>query len=194
MDDMVLKAMVKWPNVPACTGWLGLDGRGDWYMRDDHTQSLGWFGAPGVPGVKGSRLQHDKLLAFIGRNYTCDELGQWYFQNGPQRVFVELTHAPWVWRLPPGHTAQVLSHTGLEATVASTVLDDGGCLYAVTALGLGLVHTQDVLAGAALLEAGHWPEPTEMARVDLPSHFGFVLSPALAASAKSPACTGQQPA
>ena len=35
MDDMVLAALKKWPNVPACRGWLGLDARGQWWMRDD---------------------------------------------------------------------------------------------------------------------------------------------------------------
>ena len=32
MDDIVLQAMVKWPKVPACYGWLGLDARGRWYL------------------------------------------------------------------------------------------------------------------------------------------------------------------
>jgi ribosome-associated protein YbcJ (S4-like RNA binding protein) len=64
MDDLVKQAMAKWPNVPACYGWLGLDGRGDWYMRDDQTQAAGSFETN-----KGSRLQHQKLIEFIGRNY-----------------------------------------------------------------------------------------------------------------------------
>jgi hypothetical protein len=29
MDDIVKAALLKWPNVPHCTGWLALDGRGD---------------------------------------------------------------------------------------------------------------------------------------------------------------------
>ena len=43
MDDLVRQAMVKWPNVPDCFGWLGLDSRGQWYMRDDRAQALGPF-------------------------------------------------------------------------------------------------------------------------------------------------------
>ena len=31
----------KWPNVPHCYGWLALDARGDWYMRDDRIQARG---------------------------------------------------------------------------------------------------------------------------------------------------------
>ena len=34
-DDIVKAALKKWPNVPHCYGWLALDARGDWYMRDD---------------------------------------------------------------------------------------------------------------------------------------------------------------
>lgn len=35
MDDIVKQALAKWPNVPDCYGWLGLDARGRWFMRDD---------------------------------------------------------------------------------------------------------------------------------------------------------------
>ena len=34
MDDIVKQALAKWPNVPNCYGRLGLDARGNWYMRD----------------------------------------------------------------------------------------------------------------------------------------------------------------
>ena len=43
MDDIVRQAMAKWPHVPHCFGWLGLDARGDWYMRDDAAQAAGPF-------------------------------------------------------------------------------------------------------------------------------------------------------
>jgi len=57
MDDIVKQAMAKWPNVPDCYGWLGLDARGNWYMRDDPAQASGHFDS-GKPGSKGSSLQH----------------------------------------------------------------------------------------------------------------------------------------
>ena len=53
MDDIVKAAMRKWPNVPHCYGWLALDARGDWYMRDEPAQAAGPF-----PQVKGSRIEH----------------------------------------------------------------------------------------------------------------------------------------
>ena len=93
MDDIVKQAMAKWPSVPDCYGWLGLDARGNWYMRDDRAQACGSF-ASGAPGAKGSMLQHAKLIDFIGRNYATTDAGVWYFQNGPQRVFVELEATP----------------------------------------------------------------------------------------------------
>jgi hypothetical protein len=51
--------------------------------------------------AKGSLLKHDKLIDFIQRNYESDASGQWFFQNGPQRVYVELQATPWVWRVGP---------------------------------------------------------------------------------------------
>jgi hypothetical protein len=45
--------------------------------------------------AKGSLLQHEKLIDFIQRNYESDAQGQWFFQNGPQRVYVELEATPW---------------------------------------------------------------------------------------------------
>ena len=169
MDNLVLQAMAKWPNVPDCYGWLGLDARGDWYMRDDQVQQQGAFSVS-----KGSRLLHDKLIAFISRNYACDKQGNWYFQNGPQRVFVELEATPWIWRLMPDGGIQ--SHTGLDARMQRCVLDEYGRLYLETELGFGLVHTQDMLAASELIESGLWV-PQDVRTSDLPQRFGYVRSP-----------------
>lgn len=173
MDDIVKQAMAKWPNVPDCYGWLGLDGRGDWYLRDDAAQAAGAF-ASGAPASKGSRLQHEKLIEFIQRNYAADDTGRWYFQNGPQRVYVELQHTPWVWRLSPA--GQIMSHTGLTVAATASYLDEAGHLYLHTPLGFGLVHTADMAQAASYVEQGVW-EPLEVARADVAARFGFVLSP-----------------
>lgn len=180
MDDIVRQAMAKWPNVPDCTGWLGLDARGNWYMRDDRVQAQGAFAQH-----KGARLTHDKLIAFIARNYDSDAQGRWYFQNGPQRVFVELESTPWVWRVS-AH-GQVHSHTGVDVQVLHTWLDEAGHLYLYTDRGVGLVHSQDMLYAAQQVESGAWtPQPLQQAQV--PQHFGFVRSPhALALATKKPA-------
>jgi hypothetical protein len=170
MEDIVRQAMAKWPNVPHCWGWLGLDARGNWYMRDDRVQAAGPF-----PQSKGSLLKHEKLIDFIQRNYEHDGQGQWFFQNGPQRVYVELEVTPWIWRLGEGHA--VASHTGRAARPQRCVLDELGRLYLETDLGFGLVHTQDVAQASDAVEQGLWV-PLEMRSSDLPQRFGYVTSPA----------------
>jgi hypothetical protein len=178
MDDIVKAALAKWPDVPHCYGWLGLDARGNWYMRDDRCQHQGPY-APepgeGIAACKGSLLKHEKLIEFIHRNYAADTDGQWFFQNGPQRVYLELEATPFVWRLQPD--GRVLAHTGQDAgAVLQSLLDEQGRLYLVTALGLGLVHTSDMALAADAVEEGRWiPEPVLAAH--LPAGWGFVRSP-----------------
>lgn len=178
MDDIVRQAMAKWPHVPDCYGWLGLDSRGQWHMRDDRVQALGSFQS-GVPGAKGSVLRHDKLIDFIHRNYEADAQGRWYFQNGPQRVFVELECTPIIWRI--GQDGQVSAHTGHASPVQACLMDEAGRLYLHTPRGLGLVHTQDVGLAADLIEQGRWTL-TECQSHTLPLRFGYVTSPQQQAS------------
>lgn len=178
MDDIVKAALAKWPNVPHCYGWLGLDARGQWFMRDDRAQAAGPFAGPGASTTsKGSWLRHDKLIEFIGRNYEADAAGQWFFQNGPQRVYVELEATPWIWRLDTD--CQVHAHTGRVAEVKACWLDEVGRVYLNTDLGLGLVHSQDVWQAAEAIEQGRWV-PQEVPASQLPSMAGFVPSPAAA--------------
>lgn len=169
MDDIVRQAIAKWPNVPHCYGWLGLDARGNWSMRDDRVQAAGPF-----PASKGSLLRHEKLVDFIQRNYEADKRGCWFFQNGPQRVYVELEAAPWVWRL--GAADSITSHSGRTAVMRSCVLDERGRLYLDTDLGLGLVHTLDMEQASDAVEQGRWL-PAQVGSDDLPARFAFVRSP-----------------
>ncbi len=177
MDDIVQAALRKWPNVPDCRGWLGLDARGDWYMRDDGVQAAGPF-----PQAKGSRIQHDKLRAFIWRNYAADAQGAWFFQNGPQRVYVLLEAAPWVWRLMPapggGLPLRVLNPLDEEVSVRGAWLDDAGRLFLDTPCGLGLVHSLDMGLAADALEQAAWPWGGELPFAQLPQRFGYQLQPA----------------
>ena len=170
MDDIVKAALAKWPSVPHCYDWLALDARGDWYMRDDRTQAAGRF-----PHPKGSRILHDKLDEFIGRNYEPDGAGCWFFQNGPQRVYVELEAAPWIWRVDTGFA--LCSHSGREARLRQPWLDEQGRLFADTDIGFGLVHTLDSAIAADAIEAGQWPL-AEMPFALMPERFGYTLSPA----------------
>jgi hypothetical protein len=175
MDDIVKAAMKKWPNVPHCHGWLGLDVRGDWYLRDAATQAAGPF-----PHSKGSRVTHDKLREFIGRNYEADASGAWYFQNGPQRVFVDLEAAPLVLSVRREGAAawRLEDHTGRTVDrVLGCWLDEQGRLYLATPRGLAVVRSMDMDAAADALSEGVWPEPTEATLAELAQRFGHVLSP-----------------
>ena len=169
MDDIVKQALAKWPNVPDCYGWLGLDARGRWFMRDA-AQAAGDF-----PQSRGSWLRHEKLIDFIGRNYESDDEGRWFFQNGPQRVYVELECTPWVWQVLPDYRLQ--SHTGLQTSAGECLLDEEGRLYIASPQGLGLVHSQDMVLAAEAVEQGVWV-PRDVMSADLPVQYGFVRSPA----------------
>jgi hypothetical protein len=177
MDEIVKAALKKWPTVPHCYGWLALDARGQWFMRDERIQRAGPF-----PQVKGSVIRHDKLIEFIHRNYECDAPGCWFFQNGPQRVYVELEAAPLVWRVRwDGDTLRVQDHTGADATVQTAWLDERGRLFLHAERGLGLVHSQDVLDASRAVEQGLWM-PQTLPFEAMPDRFGYVLKPAPAAA------------
>lgn len=120
MDEMVKLAMAKWPKVPHCYGWLALDARGVWRMRDERAQALN---LPGEP------IRHPALQAFIQRNYASDEQGRWFFQNGPQRVYVDLELTPYIARLDP--QAGMLWHTGetVGKIDAAWLSDQGRLLF-----------------------------------------------------------------
>jgi hypothetical protein len=174
MDDIVRQALKKWPNVPHCYGWLALDARGDWYLRDERCQGAGPFAQ-----IKGSRIEHTKLREFIERNYLADDGGAWFFQNGPQRVYVELEAAPWVWRLSGGSSTSaptITSHTGAPARFTSAWLDEAGRLFLATDLGLGIVHSLDMERAASAVESGRW-SPIGVPFSTLPERFRYRLRP-----------------
>jgi hypothetical protein len=183
MDAIVEAALKKWPNVPACYAWLALDARGEWYMRDERVQAAGPF-----PQVKGSHITHDKLREFIARNYERDAAaGGWFFQNGPQRVYVELEAAPWVWRLGAADAGApgIESHTGRAARYDAALLDEAGRLFVACDIGLGIVHTLDMEAASDAVAGGAWR--VEDVRFEtLPARFGYRLSPAAQQPAARP--------
>ena len=184
MDDLVRQAMGKWPNVPNCYGWLALSARGDWDLRDDAAQAAGPFaGAGSTVTSKGSELRHEKLIGFINRNYAADDAGCWYFQNGPQRVYVELESTPLIARLLPD--GAVHAHTGSSLNIQRCLVDEAGHLYLDCNEGLARLHTQDLVAAVPFIEQGLWV-PQLANGDDLPSRFGYVCSPQLRAFKAEP--------
>ena len=121
MDEQVLRSLIKWPNIPHCFGWLALDRRGQWRMRDEFAQAN---------QLAGSVIQHAALNEFISRNYACDALGRYFFQNGPQRVFITLDATPWIARMIPGENGpQLLTQCGTEIKPHSALSDEKGNIY-----------------------------------------------------------------
>jgi hypothetical protein len=118
MDDIVKQAMAKWPNVPHCYGWLALDARGNWRMRDEAAQRA---------GAPGDKLTNAALVGFINRNYAHDDKGRWYFQNGPQRVYVNLEATPFIARTDPSQ-GFVLQTGQALATVEAAYMTDAGAV------------------------------------------------------------------
>lgn len=117
-------ATVKWPNVPACYGWLSLDRRGRWRL-------------------KGETVSHAGLIAFINSRYGPDDSGDWIFRNGPQTVFVVLDYTPLVLRRERGGCLS--THTGMAAgPVAAAYLDEEGNALLHTPLGIGLLDDRDL--------------------------------------------------
>jgi len=134
MDQVVIDAIAKWPNVPACTGWLLLDRRGQWRMRDEACQAAGELGDP---------IQHVALKAFIERNYAADDVGRWFFQNGPQRVFVDLAYTPKVLRLHASDGVPVLlDQCGKVFDAQAIWLDDVGNVLFSNHFPIGLPRTE----------------------------------------------------
>jgi Protein of unknown function (DUF2946) len=123
MDSWVEKAMQRWPNVPALFGWLGLDRRGRWL-------------------IKGEPITHPRIVATIDRNYGVDRHGRWYFQNGPQRGYIELSCAPFVLRRDE---RGFITHNGLRVvTPTRACVDEEGTIGLLTEHGFGQVQGSDL--------------------------------------------------
>jgi hypothetical protein len=193
MDDIVRKAMAKWPNVPHCYGWLALDARGAWRMRDERAQS---------EGLPGDRVSQVALRGFINRNYAVDAEGRWYFQNGPQRVYVNLETTPYIARTD--HVGGFLLHTGEPVTTVEgawmtvagrLVLRCDGCIAMIEDRDLAecmamlrldgrvpgdedLLGWLDGATGVMTLALSTGALPVErLADEDLGQHFGYVATP-----------------
>jgi len=150
MDDIVARSLAKWPNVPAVYGWLELDRRGNWL-------------------IKGERIANRALREFIARNYEADEDGRWFFQNGPQRVFVKLAYTP----LVVHHEGETLvDHCERRFESTGVFQDDEGSVLIDGARGIALLDDRDLERYADLAE-----RLPRIAKADVEARFGFVRDP-----------------
>ena len=124
LDESVRRAMERWPNVPAVYGWLRLDRRGQWLIRDE-------------------TIGNATVREFISRNYLSDERGCWAFQNGPQRVFVTLDYTPFIATL--GDDGELRRHTGAPLGEVSAVwMDENGDLLLQSGADIALLDDRDL--------------------------------------------------
>ena len=141
--------------MPAVYGWLSLDRRGNWR-------------------IKGQRIGNAALREFIARNYEADTHGRWYFQNGPQRVYVKLAYTPLVVHY---EAHGLVDHCGRAFSASETLQDEeGSVLFA----GRGTVALLDDRDLVRFSEEEHRAQPVRQA--ELPARFGFVAEPAPATS------------
>jgi Protein of unknown function (DUF2946) len=124
VEAWALRAMQRWPNVPALFGWLGLDRRGRWL-------------------IKGEIISRPQIIDTVNRNYEPDEHGRWFFQNGPQRGYIALEYAPLILRLEGDDV--LVTHTGSRVEKPRAVfMDEEGALLLETEHGPGVLADNDL--------------------------------------------------
>lgn len=152
MDDWVIRALQRWPNVPALFGWLGLDRRGRWL-------------------IQGGTITHPRIVETMSRNYAADEHGRWYFHNGPQRGYVQLESTPLILFVAEDQ-AGLVTHTGQPVQrIEAAYLDEEGALMLLTELGPGELIGSDLSWALERMSAREQPldDDTLAAALDLPS-------------------------
>jgi hypothetical protein len=147
----------KWPNVPDVYNWLELDNRGNWC-------------------IKNEKISHKGLIKFINDHYSSDDKGRWFFQNGPQRVFVKLHSTPFILSIALNNdviyfktqTNQVIQQ------IEQFWLDNNGRLLLSWGQYLGLLSDRDLLMMSDYIvpvNANGQQEFDQISDLDIPSSF-----------------------
>jgi len=150
VDEIVARSLAKWPNVPAVFGWLELDRRGNWR-------------------IKGEKIGNAALREFIARNYERDGRGRWFFQNGPQRVYVRLAYTPLVVRY---EGEALVDHCGRPFFPREILEDDEGSVLMAAESGVALLDDRDLARFA-----DHAGSLQRINHSELEARFGFVADP-----------------
>jgi hypothetical protein len=168
VDESVQKAMQKWPDVPECFGWLSLSRRAEW-------------------SIKGEKVNHANTRRFLQRNYNFDNLGRWFVQNGPQRVFVSLEYTPRLYGF--SKNTGFYEHGEAEMPpLREVLLDEDGNLLLSSALGVGMLDDRDLSAVSELIEAindtpiqlnyrGEIYKIKSITKALVPQIFGYIQNP-----------------
>lgn len=151
VDESVARSMAKWPDVPDVYGWLSLDRRGNFLIRNE-------------------KIANRALRDFIARNYQADARGCWYFQNGPQRVFVTLAYAP----LVVSYDGEAMAdHCGRPFVPGQAYRDEEGSVLIAGGGAVGLLDDRDLSRFAELAQS-----PPLLAREAVARRFRYVTHPA----------------
>jgi hypothetical protein len=150
VDETVLRSMAKWPDVPDVYGWLSLDRRGNFLIQNE-------------------KIGNRALREFISRNYQADARGCWYFQNGPQRVFVALAYTPLVLHF---EGESIFDHCGRPFGPEQVFLDEEGSVLMAGPRGVGLLDDRDLARYADRAQG-----MPEIAGASAAGRFGFVTFP-----------------
>lgn len=144
MDEQVIRSLIKWPDVPVCHGWLAFDRRGIWRMRNEYAQAH---------NLPGDAIQHEGLIDFIQRNLAHNESGEWFFQNGPQRVYIDLGYTPFIARIYPSRNDLLLKTTDdQEIQPIDIFLDEYGQI--LISCQLEIQSSKDLTGSIATFEKG----------------------------------------
>ena len=154
MDSVIDAALQKWPQAPNCYGWLNFDRRGEWRIQNEYAQQH---------KLPGDLITHQGLKSYIEAHLAHDIHGHYFFQNGPQRVFINFSYCPWVIRFYPlqeGHwqlrttlgqviqpLACFLDEHGqimFEADFSSQMVNEEGVFLTTIVRSIGLLHDHDL--------------------------------------------------
>jgi hypothetical protein len=136
-------------------------------MRDDYAQAN---------GLPGDVIKHAALNALIARNYASDAEGRYFFQNGPQRVYINLDATPWVVRMMPTSntehpwqfqtqcesllrpTAAFMDEAGhvlIEGMLTQTTWSTANQFREIERLSIALLHDHDIEIFSGLTSLGN---------------------------------------
>ena len=114
-----------WPRQLEVYGWLSLDRRGYW-------------------SIKGNKVRNAKLTKFISDNYHVDDNGRFFFQNGPQRVFVSIDLAPYILNVMYSNPLDLVTHNGIRVqTINQAWFDNEMNLFICWDNLIGAINDRD---------------------------------------------------
>ncbi len=147
------QSAIKWPSVPNVYNWLMLDGRGNWL-------------------IKREKISHKGLIDFINAQYTADDTGRWFFQNGPQRVFVTLECTPYVLSVETDDSFMYFkTHTGQAIKIIDKLwIDNIGRLLVSWNGHIGLVSDRDLPYLTAKLNSSGSKDQINLSDLDFIKH------------------------